>query len=263
MRHCYDNNIAIFLLLPHSSHLIQLLDVGVFSPLKAAMKSQLNKIFRTGIARLQKSEWIENYIIARDKGMTKKNILAGWSGSGLWPINSVRILSELPESDITTSPPFQHSPATPELLTSSPPDPQTLHSTNTSLKTKIAATSLPTSIKTHVRRLTGIAEQLYAQNAILHKEIVEIKSVLGARKERESGKRKILKGIRLISTEEVVTAVEQMEVTPQAKKKAQPKRKRKRQELEESEIEKVEGDTKDTEYRSKLQKKEDRSCIVM
>ena len=39
MRYCYDNNIAVFLLLPHSSHLIQPLDVGVFSPLKAAMKT--------------------------------------------------------------------------------------------------------------------------------------------------------------------------------------------------------------------------------
>ena len=34
MCHCYDNNIAVFLLLPHASHLIQPLDVGVFSPLK-------------------------------------------------------------------------------------------------------------------------------------------------------------------------------------------------------------------------------------
>jgi len=73
--HCYDNNIAIFLLLPHFFHLIQLLNVDVFSFLKATMKSQFNTIFQTGIACLQKSKWIEDYIIARDTDMTKKNIL--------------------------------------------------------------------------------------------------------------------------------------------------------------------------------------------
>ena len=153
MRHCYENNIAVFLLLPHSSHLIQPLDIEVFNPLKAAMKSQFNSIFRTGIVRLQKSEWIENYIIAREKGMTKKNILADWRGSGVWPINPIRILSQLPNEDIT-SPSLSPSESTsPELLTSSPPDPYTLRSTNASLKAKIATASLPTPVKTHVRRL--------------------------------------------------------------------------------------------------------------
>jgi hypothetical protein len=40
-------------------------------PLKAAMKSQLNTIFKTGIACLQKAEWIEKYVKAREKAMTQ------------------------------------------------------------------------------------------------------------------------------------------------------------------------------------------------
>ena len=43
--YCYEQSIAILLLLPHSSHLIQPLDIGVFSPLKAAMWSTLSTIF--------------------------------------------------------------------------------------------------------------------------------------------------------------------------------------------------------------------------
>ena len=78
MRYCYDSNIAIFLLLPHSSHLIQPLDVSVFSPLKAAMKTKLNTLFRTEIACLHKSQWIEKYVEVREKAITKKNILARW-----------------------------------------------------------------------------------------------------------------------------------------------------------------------------------------
>jgi hypothetical protein len=97
IRYCYENNIAVFLLIPHSSHLIQPLDVGVFGPLKAAMKSQLNTIFRTGIACLKKVEWIENYVKARQKVMICQNIEAGWRGAGLWPINPVHIISQIRE----------------------------------------------------------------------------------------------------------------------------------------------------------------------
>ena len=74
MHYCYENNIALFLLLLHSSHLIQPLDIAIFKPLKAAMTSELNTIFRTGIARLHKSEWIKTYIAAREKALMKRNI---------------------------------------------------------------------------------------------------------------------------------------------------------------------------------------------
>src|SRR2546423_12500018 len=61
VRHCMDYNIIILLLLPHSSHLMQPLDVAVFGPLKSALSSHLNGIIRTGINRLQKSEWLDYF----------------------------------------------------------------------------------------------------------------------------------------------------------------------------------------------------------
>jgi hypothetical protein len=53
-----------------------------------------------------------------------------------------------------------------------------------------------------------------------------------------------------------------MKMTPEIKK-ARSKRKRKRQELEETEIEQIKGDTKDAEYQLKLQTKEGHKCNVM
>ena len=40
--HCIENNICLFLLLPHSSYLLQPLDVSVFSPLKTAITADLD-----------------------------------------------------------------------------------------------------------------------------------------------------------------------------------------------------------------------------
>jgi len=194
--------------------LIQLLDIGVFSPLKAVMKAELNALFRTGIACLHKSQWIEKYMKAREKPITKKTIFAGWQGSGLWPTNCIWILSQIPEPDpASTPPPNQPISNTLELLTSSPPDALVLYSTNIVLNTKIAAAPDKTPIRTHIHRLSGIAEQLHAENAILCKDNAEIRAALSARKERQSGKRKIIKGISLVTTEEVITAVENTEIT--------------------------------------------------
>jgi len=177
VRYCYEHNIALLLLLPHSSHLIQPLDVGVFSSLKAAMRSTLSTIFRTGILRLQKPEWIQSYSKAREKAMTRRNIEAGWRGAELWPINPQWILNRLPEKT-TPSPPLSDKSNNAELLTSSPPDVYILQSTNASLNAKIAATTLASPIKCHVRRVSKIAEQLYAETAILRQEFAEMKAVM-------------------------------------------------------------------------------------
>ena len=52
--HCIENDICLFLLLPHLSHLLQPLDVGVFSPLKTAVSADLDRLIRVGVARLEK-----------------------------------------------------------------------------------------------------------------------------------------------------------------------------------------------------------------
>ena len=42
--HCIENNICLFLLLLHLSHLLQPLDVGIFSPLKTAVSADLDQL---------------------------------------------------------------------------------------------------------------------------------------------------------------------------------------------------------------------------
>lgn len=54
--HCMDNNILLMILPPHSSHLIQPLDVGVFGALKKVMASKIEPLLRTGVSRIQKVE---------------------------------------------------------------------------------------------------------------------------------------------------------------------------------------------------------------
>jgi hypothetical protein len=122
VRYCIDNDILILLLVPHSSHLTQPLDVGVFGPLKRAMSAQLDPIFRTGISHLQKVEWMEAYVKARHIAITTSNILGGWRGAGLFPTNKQHILRQLADKHTTPSPSLQLAKPTPFLNNNSPAD---------------------------------------------------------------------------------------------------------------------------------------------
>ena len=77
---------------PHSSHLCQPLDVGVFSPLKQYMSRELDEIIRYGIIGVKKFEWADAYRKARPNAMSEANIKSAWRAAGLVPFNSCKVL---------------------------------------------------------------------------------------------------------------------------------------------------------------------------
>ena len=60
----FQNKIVLMIVPPHTSHMTQPLNVGVFSPLKKYMAAELHFVYRTGIARMQKAEWLAAYVRA-------------------------------------------------------------------------------------------------------------------------------------------------------------------------------------------------------
>jgi DDE superfamily endonuclease/Tc5 transposase DNA-binding domain len=244
LRHCLDNDILLILLRPHSSHLMQPLDVGVFGPLKTAVSSKLVELISTGVSRLQKIEWVEAYISAREKAFSIKNIQSGWRGAGLWPIDADKILCQLPPS---TPPPPTPPPISElsnqqsiplldtQLLTSSPPDMTAVHAANKSLNQMVDKSNLNTPAKRYVHRLSHRFENLHAQHSISQQEVRNCKRVLSARKERTSGKRVILKNTIIASTEEIFQNIDEAERKTKArKKKRKATKKRKRHQDSES-----------------------------
>jgi len=76
--YCIEHNICLSLLPLHSSHLLQTLDVSLFSPLKKAVSADLDWLIRVGITQLEKVECVESYIRARPKAFAEKNVRPGW-----------------------------------------------------------------------------------------------------------------------------------------------------------------------------------------
>lgn len=60
-----DNGIDLLILPPHCSHVLQPLDVGVFSPLKRALATETDAVSRLDLGRIKRVEWTEMYIRVR------------------------------------------------------------------------------------------------------------------------------------------------------------------------------------------------------
>ena len=229
IRHCISNRIVLLLLPPHCSHLMQPLDVGIFFPLKQAIGAFVDRIIQTGIGRLQKIEWFNCFIKARDKAITKANIEGGWRGAGIYPMNPLKVLRKIlrsiPSQEHQAPDPIESTSTTDTLksfdilLDNSLINATALHLANTALNDLVRLNqSLHTPARKFISRLATTAEWLLVENAILKHELKKCQDMLGARKAREKGKRLVLKGKIVISTEEILKAIEEAEEATAAKK---------------------------------------------
>jgi 4-hydroxybenzoate polyprenyltransferase len=107
MYDCYANNIYLLFLPPHTSHVLQPLDLSIFSPIKTFYRSEISALaFGTDITPIGKITFLQSYNKARTAALTKRNITAGWKATGLWPENVAkplmsRLVAQSPEPSAT------------------------------------------------------------------------------------------------------------------------------------------------------------------
>ena len=97
IEYCNAHKIILLCLPPYTTHLLQPLDVGVFTPLAIAYKSRVQKATRLGASySIDKTDFLELYIKARTEAITKDIIQKSWLASGLSPYNPEVVLQQLP-----------------------------------------------------------------------------------------------------------------------------------------------------------------------
>jgi hypothetical protein len=168
---CFLNNVFCCYLPAHTSHGLQPLDNGPFNALKAAYRRELGFLASlTDSAPVDKVNFIRAYSAAREGGLTRKNILAGWRVTGNWPISRARALRhpEIQEDD-------PEKAVTPEPLDAEP-DPESTPTTSRQVKdiaknrspttrrliSKVAKgfQALETELATKAIRITALEEEL-------------------------------------------------------------------------------------------------------
>jgi 4-hydroxybenzoate polyprenyltransferase len=84
---CFQRNIHLLYLPPHTSHVLQPLDLSVFSPLKHYYRKQVGYLnLFTDSSPVGKRNFLLCYQTARKEALSVSNIKGGWKASGLWPV---------------------------------------------------------------------------------------------------------------------------------------------------------------------------------
>ncbi|KAJ3454531.1 hypothetical protein MRS44_013131 [Fusarium solani] len=94
-KYCQANKIVTLCMPPHSSHLLQPLDVGYFSLLKKAYGREIEYLIRCSITHVSKTEFFPAFYAAFQATMTEKDIKAAFRGAGLVPLDAESVISKL------------------------------------------------------------------------------------------------------------------------------------------------------------------------
>jgi hypothetical protein len=216
---CFENNIILCRLPSHTSHKLQPCDVGPFAPLKTAYRDQVERLNRGGVDKIGKEHFTSLYSPAREKALSKRNILAGWAATGLFPFNPERVFRHTPRPlDVTTVPEVAEV-VTSTLQDEEPQTPITPVTTEAlaSLHNLIKQdTSGPYDqstqrIQRHVQKLASAAKISFAECALLRDQNQFLSEINKEAKVRRSTRSLVLGKAKVMSYEDLEVARENRE----------------------------------------------------
>jgi len=124
---------------PHSSHLLQPLDVGCFGPLKKAYGREIEHLIRCSLTHVSKTDFFPAFYAAHQAAITKSNIKGGFRGAGLVPLDPESVISKL-DVQLRTPTPIEEEASLPDLWVPKTP------------KTVLEATSQSEYLERRIRR---------------------------------------------------------------------------------------------------------------
>lgn len=211
--------------------MLQPLDVSVFAPLKRALAKETDAVSRVDYGRIQRVEWTEMYIRARENAFTSSNIVSGWRATGLNPLSPITVLEKLvvqvASRPLHPSTPGELPSLDTSLLNSSPPDGTELRHANTLFNAQVQeATGLSSPAKRYAKRMTNALETTQSELVTVRNELAEHQGLLRSRKYHRKGKRVNLKGRFVYSTQEVLAIAQEAEAEASNNKGGRQPRKR-------------------------------------
>jgi hypothetical protein len=186
---CKEEDIYTLCMPPHSSHLLQPLDVGCFSPLKRAYSREVESLIRHHINHITKLEFLPAFKAAFNQSFTLANICSAFRGAGLVPLQPDVVLSKL---DIQLRTP------TPAALTEAPWEARTpsnvreLEAQSTLIQDRVQRhkSSSPASIIEAINQLKKGAEVMMLSAELMRDRIASLERANEAASKRKQRKKK-------------------------------------------------------------------------
>src|SRR6187402_939167 len=191
--YCQEHNIVTLCMPPHSSHLLQPLDVGCFSPLKKAYGRQIEELMRQQITHITEEDFIPAFRAAFQASLTESNVQGGSRRAGRVPFSPERVISAL-DLKLRTPTPQNSRPSTADPWTSqTPSNPTQAISQGSFIKERVARHqgSSPTMILDAVDSLSKSTSKVMYQIALLHEEVKQLRranETLSKRRRRTKGR---------------------------------------------------------------------------
>ena len=93
--YCFEQKILTLCIPPHSSHILQPLDVVCFSPLKRKYSQRVRDLARRRIFHINKEGFLPTFKDAFFDVFTEENCRKAFEASGIVPINAQVVLDHL------------------------------------------------------------------------------------------------------------------------------------------------------------------------
>ena len=191
-QYCNNQNIIPLCMPPHSSHLLQPMDVGCFGPLKKAYSEQIENLVRCGVNHITKEEFLPAFKAAFKSAISYSNIQGGFRGAGLVPFNPDAVLQKLDVRLRTPTPPLPAIPTTWESQT--PRNCTDLEFQAAYLRHRIQnhQNSSPTSILGSLNSLEKGAKMMVYGASIVRSEVGKLRAVNTLLSKRKQRKRRVI-----------------------------------------------------------------------
>jgi DDE superfamily endonuclease len=221
--YCKEKGIIPLYMPPHSSHLLQPLDVGCFGPLKKAYGRQIENRIRAGTTHITKEDFFLSFFAAFQAAMTEKNIQGGFRGAGLMPHNPQAVLLKLDVRLSTPSPPGTSHSNNDPWTSRTPTNTHEAASQSTMLKNRISRHqgSSPTSILDGIDHLTKGAHIFMHKMALLEAEVKTLRETNAILSQRRRTKKQRLRHSGAISVAEAKDQINQNKVDVQIEEERQ------------------------------------------
>jgi hypothetical protein len=179
---------------PHSSHILQPLDVGCFGPLKKSYGKQIENLVRLRINHITKLEFLPAFKKAFEAAFTEQNIKSGFRATGLVPYNPDNVLTHLDLKLRTPTPDLEEQEG---WTSKTPQNLKELESQTTHIKDRIVQhqNSSPGPINHAFDQLVKGAQLMVHSATLLKAEVKALQKANQVKKRRErKRKRRIAQG---------------------------------------------------------------------
>jgi len=176
---CDNHSIILGILPPHSTHRLQPLDVGIFSPLSTAYSNEIDHLIQSsqGFSRVTKRSFWAMFRTAWKTALSFENIRSAFASTAVYPLGPEKILNQLKKK--TPSPTLSDSEFNRKT-------PSSVRGVRRAVK---AIRSETTDIALELDLIIRASEKLAIRAEILEHENIGLRTALvGEKKRRKKGK---------------------------------------------------------------------------